>query len=312
MLANEPTRYVIAVAVPTRAYCATLIALGAVTDQADKRVFRDKTEHFSMLCNKPSGTSVTIRVKNRLLQAIICGKEMEADGVAVKYLRIKPKKEQVRLINESHAHLVKIAGKRTELRKRQVGQIVNDNSDFSKHFFSEGSAEHGALGSSKLCAVVGSQRLLRHEFTQQRFTVKAEDETAAKEGVLQDVIKVKSLGRDSEQFLAEIFSSNEKSGKTSDQHTAESIAGSDSLSQEKFPVVVLDGSNAYLKQRDSWLKQNIVVVLDRTDGKFEEAVNELNRQFMGRIVDTDVLNAMDFLPDAPAGVEIQLSEVKRC
>jgi len=311
-LANESSRYVIAIAVPTRAYCASLIALGAVTDQADKNVHRSKAEHFSMLCDLPSRTSVTIRVKNRLQQAIICGKEMNEDGKTVKYLRIKPKKGQVRLINQSQSHNVKVASKRTELKERQTGQLVEDNSAFSKHFFAENAAEHGALGSSKLCAVVGIRRYLEHEFTQQRFSVKTEKSDAAAEGTLQDVIKVRSIGKDSEQFLAAIFSPNEKARKSPTQPVAETVSQNAPVSHEEFPVVVFDGANAYLKQHENWKGQNSVVVLDRTDNRFEDAVDELNRQFMGRVVKSDVLNTLEFLPDAPPGVEIQLSEVKRC
>lgn len=265
-----------------------------------------------MLCDKPKGTSVTIRVKNRLQQAIISGKEMNKDNGTVKYLRIKPKKGQVRLINESQSHLVKVSAKRTQLRKRQVGQFVKDNSEFSKHFFSEDAAEHGAVGSSKLCAVVGSKRQLEHEFTQQRFSVTPDGGNEAAKGVLQDIIKVKSLGKESEQFLSAIFSTSKTPTRPVDQPSAETVAQGTPIAHEEFPVVVFDGANAYLKQNRNWQRQNRVVVLDRTDSKFEDAVDELNRQFMGRIVETEVLNMLEFLPNAPAGVEIQLSEVKRC
>ena len=283
----------IGVAVPTRAFCAPLVALGAVTDQADKRIFRDKHEHFELLCQQPKGTPVSIQVKikkrDRVLEARIEGTETKnnIDGKLVKYVRVKPTKGRVYPVSLPYCHKVKLAASATASSKdRQVGKLINDNSGFSKHFFSEEAAEHGALGSSRLCAVVGNKHQLEHEFRQQKFSVKAESHED-EYGVLQDVAKVKSFGKDSEQFLSEIFAPTDKRISVADKPTAEILANADPLKLQEYPIIVFDGCRSFLKHK-VWKHQNFVVILDRTDSKFDDAVEEFNRQFMRRVVETNV------------------------
>lgn len=311
-LTGEATRFVIGVAVPTRAFCAPLVSLGAVTGEADERVHKSQQKHFSELLKLPSGTAVTLQVKDRVLQARIEGSgKLERNGEMVDFVKVKPKKGQVQWVPLKNSHRVKLSNHKSAVPNRQIGQRVQDNSSFSRHFFSQEAAEHGAIGSSKLCAVIGSRRQLKHEFREQKFLVRTDYENTD-EGTLQDVVRVKSFGKESEQFLSEIFNPSERPGIDATQPIAEVISQPDSDLMVDFPVVIFDGCLPFLQQHFHWGGQNQVVILDRTDRKFDDAVDEFNRQFIRRIVDTDILESLEFLPEAPPGVELQLFEEKRC
>ncbi|MEM7474707.1 MAG: hypothetical protein AAF483_06920 [Planctomycetota bacterium] len=309
---REATRFVMGVAVPTRAFCAPLVALGAVTGEADERVHKSLERHFSELLKLPVGTAVTFRNKDRVLKARIEGSgRLERNGEWIDFVKVKPQKGQVQWVPLKNSHRVKLSDHKGAVRKRQIGQVVKDNSSFSKHFFSQESAEHGAIGSSNLCAVVGNRRQLTHEFREQKFLVRTSHEDDD-EGTLQDVVKVKSLGKDSEQFLSEIFTPSERPQNDAAQPVAEVISRSDSDLLIDFPVVIFDGCLPFLQQHFHWAIQNQVVIFDRTDRKFDDAIEEFNRQYIRRIVDTDIIESLEFLPEAPPGVELQLFEEKRC
>ena len=188
----------------------------------------------------------------------------------------------------------------------------SDNSSFSKHFFSEEGANHGAIGSSNLCAVVGNRTQLAREFREQKFLARADSNDDADEGTLQDVVRVKSLGKESEQFLSEIFNPSQNPVIEKVQPVAEVFSQPDSAFLTEFPVVIFDGCLPFLQQHHHWGSQNTVVILDRTDRKFDDAIDEFNRQFVRRIVDGDILESLEFLPEAPPGVELQLFKEKRC
>ena len=309
---GEATRFVMGVAVPTRAFCAPLVALGAVTGEADERIHKSLEEHFSELLKLPIETAVTLQDKDRVLKARIDGHEKsERNGEIVDYIRVRPIRGRVHLIPQKHCYRVRLSKHRAAEKKRQIGQLVKDNSSFSKHFFSQEAAEHGAIGSSNLCAVVGNRRQLTHEFREQKFLVRTDREDDD-EGTLQDIVRVKSLGKDAEQFLSEIFTPSERPELEAAQPIAEVISRPESELLIDFPVVIFDGCQAFLQQHHHWGSQNKVVILDRTDRKFDDAIDEFNRQFFRRIVDTNILESLEFLPEAPPGVELQLFEEKRC
>lgn len=305
---KEEVRYVVGVAVPTRAFCAPLVALGAVAGEADGRVHKSQQKHFDELLKLRPGTAVTIQVKGRAIKARI----EERNGQSDDFVFVETKQGQVQYVPIQNCHSVKLSTHKEAVRKRPVGQRVNDNSSFSKHFFSEEGANHGAIGSSNLCAVVGNRTQLAREFREQKFLARADSNDDADEGTLQDVVRVKSLGKESEQFLSEIFNPSQNPVIEKVQPVAEVFSQPDSAFLTEFPVVIFDGCLPFLQQHHHWGSQNTVVILDRTDRKFDDAIDEFNRQFVRRIVDGDILESLEFLPEAPPGVELQLFKEKRC
>lgn len=53
-------------------------------------------------------------------------------------------------------------------------------------------------------------------------------------------------------------------------------------------TVIFDGANAFLKSRDYWLKSHNIVLLDRTEPHFQEAVDVINQNYYSRFDDVSV------------------------
>ena len=104
-------------------------------------------------------------------------------------------------------------------------------------------------------------------------------ETSA--GTLQDILRIRRLSSTSEAFRSDIFPVRSKG------HAMES--------EEMAPhLVVFDGAVGFLKWRHIWPHCNWVVILDRTEPRFEEAAQIVNEDYFSR-VDEEKLE----LPDAP-------------
>ena len=61
------------------------------------------------------------------------------------------------------------------------------------------------------------------------------------------------------------------------------------LSEETArPLVVFDGAGGFLKWRDKWAHCNWIVILDRTEPRFTEAVQVVNEKYLSRIAEGNV------------------------
>ena len=64
-------------------------------------------------------------------------------------------------------------------------------------------------------------------------------------------------------------------------------------------IIIFDGANSFLKSRDDWLESHAIILLDRTENHFQEAIDTLNQDYINR--------SNDFLLkqfSLPFGVEI--------
>ena len=106
-------------------------------------------------------------------------------------------------------------------------------------------------------------------------------------GTLRDLLRVRRLFNKDESFRSDIFPVNKaENAKLSEQMTPH--------------VVIFDGSVGYLKWRDNWAQSNWLVILDRTEPRFREAVQVINEEYLNRTSEEELRPSRP----APSSVDI--------
>lgn len=297
-------RLVIAAAVPTRAYCAAFNSLGVVTANASADgVFVESELHFQRLRQLPFGAAVLYRQKSKKLKGRLEGSDTvpQKDGTEKPCVRIRVHNRGsgglTHLVYAENAHKVEIVGGvQGELPKKQKGRRVKSSIEFVDEFFPNESLESVALKSRVLCAIVGRANALLREMKETKLAVQSSDKQQVTRGTLQDVVRIRAFaGNEADHFLADVVPVDSKTVDLDDSP----------------PVVVFDGAAGFLKQRSKWPLSNLVVILDRTEPGFDDAVAAQNETYMKRRVGDNEVEGLASLPDAPPGVEIVAFE-ERC
>ncbi len=66
-------------------------------------------------------------------------------------------------------------------------------------------------------------------------------------------------------------------------------------------MTIFDGAVSFLKWRDYWRKSNWIVLLDKTESRFQEAVDLLNQEYIEKRIGESLNENMFSLPE---GIEI--------
>lgn len=280
-------RIIIGVAVPTRAFAATLVGVGAVARLSGQRASApDSQHHFRALCKLPTGTAVTYRRGNKLLRGLILG-QVKLDGAD--YLSLRVGSGEKLLLNPSLSMKVQPAARQfTQVSAKQHGLEILQHGTFLRATLPDVDPYYFAMQSRFDCVLNGNVGLLRHEITMTPF---AADTGAGKlaEGTLQDLLRVKRFFGADHHFRSEVFSS------------AHAKSDSNSIPDDSPPVVVFDGASAFLKWRHDWETAAWIAILDRTSTLTLAAADTLNQHYAERRL-TDWQ-----LPDdvsVPPGIEV--------
>lgn len=292
------------VAVPTRAYCAAFTALGVVMEQATTDgVFVKTQQHFDRLSALPLQSDVYYRDGDRKLKGkIVEVGSMERNLKEERFIKVQvqPARREFTKVGQAggktyivwpeFAHNVENATKaHGELPSQQKGQSVRENADFASHFF-ENQLSGVALDSQVLCTIVGRSNSLVREIKETKLALQTPEEDKQIAGALQDIIRIRRFGRESEQYFAEVVPLD---------------ATQDQPGSESSPIVIFDGSTSFLKRRDDWRGSSWIVIVDRTEQLFDEAVEVLNQDYLKRRkINSEIDSVFSLLPDAPAGVEL--------
>jgi hypothetical protein len=130
------------------------------------------------------------------------------------------------------------------------------------------------------CVLVGNKKALCYELEQTSFAVQMEGKLFS-QGRLQDILRVRELLGDGEGYRASLMSDRIKQI---------------SLPKSHRPFITLfDGAAGFLRWRDYWRDSNWLVVLDRTESGFDEAVAALNKEYRSNYID-GVLPDVSYLP----------------
>lgn len=284
------TRLVTGLAAPTRAYAAAFTATGYVLARAALAIAQvDCAEHFQKLCNLPPQTPVTYQENNRILKAIFEGCE-EHDGK--RYIVIRVNREHARRkVPASLAANIQISEKQfVNLPKHQIGTALNDVPLLSacKVNFDIGEfCRHSRLEAT----MIGNRKMLLHELNAP-LAAKA-DNGEFRIGTLQEVLRIKGRVAAGLGYRANLRSDREAKVKPD--------------ASEIPSLVIFDGAAGFLKWRDAWRGSHWIIILDKTEPRFKEAVDTLNQEYLNNRLEDTPLS----LPELPAGVDVLAYEEER-
>jgi hypothetical protein len=282
-------RLVVALAIPTRAYAAALTAFGVVVTRAtlSNSQIEDTNKYFERLCNLPQGTPVSFSNKSRKFKAFYEGVDKISGQ---RRLRIRVESCQTggltHLVGLEEAHKIKI--RTTPIRnlpKKQNGRKIFASSKFLEDILGVDKAKTCFNEAQLDCIIFGKRNILKKEIKQTSF---AGSPSFKKKGVLQDVLRVRHFSStDNLAYRSEVFSVTARKRPR--------------LSDSTIPfVTIFDGASSFIKWRDDWRSCHWIILLDRTEIHFQEAVDIVNQDYINRVDEEEIPN----LPSRPPGVEL--------
>lgn len=284
----QKNRLVLGIAIPTRNYAAALAALGVVQARANIPTNRiDRNIYFEQLCKLPKGTPVVFHDCNRKYKGIYQGID---ETYGERRLRIQRENKSsgglANLVSVKQSHNVAIAHKpNISLPKKQSGRYITPN-DFLDGVIGKAYTSEFTTKTRLDCAVIGRINTLRSEILEIPFA-SFSSPSKSKTGSLQDILRVRKFLSEGQAYRSEILSSSgSDTPKTKDGLVPH--------------VTIFDGATGFIKWHDDWRNSHWIILLERTEPHFKEAVD---------IIDTDYINRQNWeeIPNiipAPSGVEM--------
>lgn len=265
---HELGRIVTAIIVPTRAFAAAFASLGIIIADAATRDYATAAGHFETLFDLPPGTPVIYRRNPRsVLKGVLQGPD-EIDGKL--YVRVQVHSDDggglTHLIPESLALQVQPANHSGKLPKTQSGGNVRLANAFVDSLL--GAADPIQLGHSSrlVCALVGRRNVLEHEIRHTPLAIHANGNQHST-GHLQDILRVNRFVTGQQSYRSALV----PVGATlPPEHILNGV--------EK--AVLFDGAIGFLNWGNGWPGRHQVIVLDRTEPYFDDAVSALNQRFL--------------------------------
>lgn len=277
----------VAVATPTRAFAANLIALGFVSARSNVgNQSYTLDEHFDRLSSLKPGTVVELLEKGKKTRCAFLGIETFAGEQVVKVKLKKVKKESLEFIPKRYCQRIILSDELMEMDRvmsRKLDIIPRPN--FTKHFLDSVSPSDFALKQRLDCRIIGRQNILKLEARAEMFAVSNQE--AWEVGNLNDVLRIKEIVRKGDPFRTEILSSN-----NGDHNGVEN---------ETPAITIYDGANYFLNFGSDSSRQIRVALLDRTEPRFLDATLAISDMFVNRRTTEVELKLKHYLP---AGVEI--------
>ena len=281
---NAQRTLVTALAVPTRSYAAVLAAAGAVifkAKTADANRQDSPAAHFEMLSSLPAGTAVTLRKGEKVVKGIFVGtKDTKNDGTAMIGVQTQSRKggsltEWLPVGSSPKVQVSSTAWTRLPANSEKAGDVNTSRSEFIAQVFQGADLWNFVTKSTLDCIILGSVGPLVQEATATNLSVGSRGQEASA-GTLRDILRIRKLnGKKEEAFRSDIFPVNVR------DHAMPS--------EEISPhLVIFDGSVGFLKWRHKWSHCNWVVILERTEPRFTEAVQIVNEEYLSRISDGEL------------------------
>lgn len=282
---NSESRIVTAIVVPTRAYCAAFVSLGMVVSDAALRDPSSATAHFENLFDLPAGTPVILRQSPRkVLKGVLQGPE-EYNGKLYVRVQVQSRDDRMgggltHLIGESQALQVQPAKHSGKLPKKQGARNKRFANGFVDSLLGEADPVQLGVRSKLVCAIVGKKNSLEHEIRHTPLALHANGDCRV-EGQLQDVLRIDRFVSGEQSYRSALVPVG--SGPPSGEVTSKVEMG-----------VVFDGAAGFLKWGALWPDQHQIIILDRTELYFDDAITAINSRFSQ--------NRADAEPHLPASV----------
>jgi hypothetical protein len=269
------SRIVTAIVVPTRAYCAAFVSLGMVVSDAAARDRSSEAVHFEKLFDLRTGTPVIYRPRpGKALRGIIQPPE-DRDGKLWVRVQVHDRAGGglTYSIDEAKSLLVQPARHSGKLPKKQVSENKRLANGFVDSLLGDADPVQLGLRSKLVCAIVGKKNLLEHEIRQTPIAVHVNGSRQAA-GELQDVLRVDRFVTGAQSYRSTLVPVG--SGSPSNDATSKIEMG-----------VVFDGAAGFLKWGPMWPDRHQIIILDRTELYFDDAINAVNSRFSQNRADAE-------------------------
>lgn len=286
---QSDSRIVIALVVPTRAFGAVFVSLGIVISDADAQDHASEAVHFKKLLELPPGTPVIYRPKPRKTFKGILRNPVEEYGKLWVQVQIQSEKDggSTYWVDELRSLQVQPARHSGKLPKKQGGKSARFANEFVDRLLGDADPVQLGLRSKLVCALVGRKNTLEHEIRKTPLAVHVNRHRYA-EGVLQDILRINRFVTEKQSHRSALVSVGAK--PPSDEIVSNTEIG-----------VVFDGALGFLKWGETWHGRHQVVILDRTEPYFDDAISAINGRFSQNRTDGGTA-----LPEgeAPPGCEV--------
>lgn len=278
-------RVVVSVATPTRAYAAALCATGVIHQRIGTPVEADSDTHVAFLRTLAPRTTVTFKRGARgtrrqtgwFMGCVIQGGK--------EYLEIHDTDDGRVLIPVARAHAVQLSKRILQsLPTRATLRSVRPKEGLLAGVLTPTEIVEFLRHDRLDCVIVGNESLLRAEIQETPFAIRIGGSDMI-DGTLRDVLRARCLLGEGECYRSEIVSATGKLPRWMETATPH--------------VVIFDGATSFLRWSSTWPYSHWIVILDRTEHLFDDAVAELNRAYQTRLGDRRVLP----LPLAPNYIE---------
>lgn len=290
-LAADPesdSRTVTAIVVPTRAFGAAFVSLGMVISDAAARDRASEAAHFEKLFDLPPGTPVIYRERGKTFRGVLQEPNEYRGELCIRVqVHSKAGGGLTYLVDESRAMQVQPARHSGKLPKKQGGENLRFANAFVDRLLGDADPVQLGLRSKLVCALVGRTNTLEHEIRKTPLAIHVNGHRHA-DGVLQDVLRVNR------------FVTGKQSHRTALVPIGARAPSGEILSNVEMGVV-FDGALGFLKWGAMWDSRHQVIILDRTEAYFDDAISAINARFSQNRVEGETA-----LPEceAPPGGEV--------
>lgn len=282
---DSRARIVVALALPTRAYAALTVSAGIVLERAKIQII-DTQANFQHLLKLPLGTALLYKLRGRPLRAVFDGTQVIHGETRIR-VRVQKKSAGggTHLLDASQSLAVEVV---TDIDgegalSHRFQRAKNSRDLFLKNLLSHVEVDEVLLYPRFDCLIIGTIIPLRNEMKLQLAT---SGRHGIQSGTLQDILKIRKFIGQGHTYRSEVMA----------------VLAED-LPESSTPyATVFDGALSFLKWRDTWRQTNWIVVLDRTEPHFADAVNILNQEYVSDRLDT----ALPVLPQLPEGMDLLL------
>lgn len=282
---NDSYRVVAALAIPTRVFSCSLVTSGIVFARAGRSASLDAAQ-LQYIRNLKPNTHVHVRMDDNRKHRGVFQEVKKIQGQ--ERIIIRTGRNEMRYFSlEEFASRITVSDRDVSLPKyQQSGHSIEAPDKFLQCCIGETLAQQHILDSSFEALLVGRKSFLDPELCDTLFICKTSNKFAGAKGCLQEILRVRQ------------FSGANKSYRTQYISPA-NITPEKEIGTQIPPIVVFDGANAYIKLGHKWQSAHQVVLLDRTERQFGDAIELLNQNYTYRLE-----GGFKFPMSIPDGIEM--------
>lgn len=255
---------------PTRSYAGVFIAYGAILSSITNKV-DEKTisAHFQKMKELEVGTSVIYRKKDRTYRGIYSGIEEIAGEERIR-ITIQEKRagSLTEMLNRKQSLSVQVAtDKEYKLPKNPKGK-ENKVSKFLENGFGEYNYDRLLTLSQSQFYYIGRKKWVKDEIIDTEIAVYDSKKSKHIQGNLHELLRMKEFVGEQDSYQSHLLSTSASSHKFDFKNTISST------------FTIFDGAMSYLRWREDFTHTHSILVLDRTEAQFENALIELNDEYI--------------------------------